>query len=72
MFIKILITVCIYQLISIPSDIFRTNSDQKYTKCEGTAIFVTDRGGLYGCETERLPYFLDNQLTDDCEAVCRM
>jgi hypothetical protein len=72
MFINILITAYIYQLISIPSEIFRTNSNEKYTKCEGTAIPVTDRRGLYGCETERLPYFLDNRLTDGCEAVSLM
>jgi hypothetical protein len=25
---------------------------------------VTGRGGLLGCETSRLPHFLDNRLTD--------
>jgi hypothetical protein len=30
---------------------------------------VTDRGGPYGCETSRLPYFLDNRLTDGDEVV---
>jgi hypothetical protein len=28
------------------------------------AIPVTSRGGPQGCETSRLPYFLDNPLTD--------
>jgi hypothetical protein len=34
--------------------------------CDGKvkAIPVTDRGGLYGCETSRLPHFLDTRLTD--------
>jgi hypothetical protein len=33
------------------------------------AIPVTGRGGPQRCETSRLPYFLDNPLTDDGEAV---
>jgi hypothetical protein len=36
---------------------------------KGKAIPVTGRGGPYGCETSRLPYILDNQLTDDGEVV---
>jgi hypothetical protein len=34
---------------------------------KGIAIPVTGRGGPYGCETSRLPHFLDNRLTDDGE-----
>jgi hypothetical protein len=30
----------------------------------GKAIPVTDRGGPYGCETLRLPHFLDSRLTN--------
>jgi hypothetical protein len=30
-------------------------------------IPVTGRGGLWGCETSRLPHFLDNRLTDGGE-----
>jgi hypothetical protein len=30
---------------------------------------VTGRGGPYGCETSRIPYFLDSQLRDGGEAV---
>jgi hypothetical protein len=33
------------------------------------AIPVTGRGGPYGCETSRLPHFLDNRLTDGGEDV---
>jgi hypothetical protein len=34
---------------------------------KGKAIPVTGRGGLQGCETSRLPHFLDNQLTNGGE-----
>jgi hypothetical protein len=33
------------------------------------AIPVTGSGGPQGCETSRLPYFLDNRLTDGGEVV---
>jgi hypothetical protein len=33
------------------------------------AIPVIAHGGPYGCQTSRLPYFLDYQLTDDSEVV---
>jgi hypothetical protein len=32
-------------------------------------IPVTGRGGPYGCETSRLPHFLNNRLTDGGEGV---
>jgi hypothetical protein len=38
-------------------------------KKEGKATPVTDRGGPWGCETSRLPHFLDNRLTDGGEVV---
>jgi hypothetical protein len=38
-------------------------------KVEGTASPVTGRGGPQGCETSRLPYFLNNRLTNDSEVV---
>jgi hypothetical protein len=31
--------------------------------CKGKAIPVRSRGGPYGCETSRLPHFLDNRFT---------
>jgi hypothetical protein len=31
---------------------------------KGKVIPITGRGGPYGCETSRLPHFLDNRLTD--------
>jgi hypothetical protein len=33
------------------------------------ANHVTGRGAPYGCETSRLPYFLDNQFTDGGEVA---
>jgi hypothetical protein len=33
------------------------------------AIPVTERGGPYGCETSRIPHFLDIRLTDGGEVV---
>jgi hypothetical protein len=38
----------------------------------GKAIPVTGRGGPKGCETSRLPHFLDNRLTDGGEVVSLM
>jgi hypothetical protein len=35
----------------------------------GKAIPVTDCGGPQGCETSRLPHFLDSRLTDGGEVV---
>jgi hypothetical protein len=35
----------------------------------GKAIPVTGRGDPYGCETSRLPHFLNNRLTDGGEVV---
>jgi hypothetical protein len=31
---------------------------------KGKSIPVRGRGGPYGCETSRLPHFLDNRLAD--------
>jgi hypothetical protein len=36
---------------------------------KGKAIPVTGRGGPYGCETSRLPHFLDNRLSDGGDVV---
>jgi hypothetical protein len=40
-------------------------------KEKGKAIPVTSRGGPWGCETSRLPHFLDSRLTDGDEVVSR-
>jgi hypothetical protein len=36
---------------------------------ESKAIHVTGCGGPQGCQTSRLPHFLDSQLTDGSEVV---
>jgi hypothetical protein len=36
---------------------------------EGKIIPVTDRGSPQVFETSRLPHYLDNRLTNDCEVV---
>jgi hypothetical protein len=38
-------------------------------KIKNKSIPVTDSGGPHVCETSRLPYFLDNELTDGSEVV---
>jgi hypothetical protein len=38
----------------------------------GKAIPVTSHGGPQGCETSRLPHFLDNWLTDGGKGVSLM
>jgi hypothetical protein len=38
-------------------------------ECKGKA---TGHGGSQGCETSRLPHFLDNRLTDGGEVVSLM
>jgi hypothetical protein len=39
---------------------------------KGKAIPVTGSGGPYGCETLRLPHFLDNRPTDGGKVVSLM
>jgi hypothetical protein len=41
----------------------------RYGQGKGKAIPVTGRGGQYDCEMSRLPYSLDNRLTDGGEIV---
>jgi hypothetical protein len=42
---------------------------ERMVKKKGNAIPVTGRGGPYGCERSRLPYLLDNRLTDGGKVV---
>jgi hypothetical protein len=44
-----------------------TRNNNNNNKSE--AICVTGHGGPEACEMSRLPYFLDNRLTDGCEVV---
>jgi hypothetical protein len=49
--------------------------DKKICKSKkdiGKAIPVTGHGGPYGCETLRVPHYLDNRLTDGGEVVSLM
>jgi hypothetical protein len=41
-------------------------------KKQSRTIPATGRGGPNGCETSRLPYFLDNRLTNGGEVVSLM
>jgi hypothetical protein len=46
------------------------NSEEcAFRQVKGKAIPVTGRGGLWVCETLRLPHVLDTRLTDDGEVV---
>jgi hypothetical protein len=40
-----------------------------FGRIKGKAIPVTGRGGPQGCETSRLPRFLDNPLTNGSEVI---
>jgi hypothetical protein len=42
------------------------------SKSKGKAIPVTGHEGPQGCETSRLPYFLDNWLTDGSKVLSLM
>jgi hypothetical protein len=41
----------------------------KKVKGKGKAVLVTGHGGPEGCETSRLPHFLDIRLTNGGEVV---
>jgi hypothetical protein len=45
------------------------NASANHAHKKGKTITVTGRGGPYGCETSRLPHFLDNWLIDGDEVV---
>jgi hypothetical protein len=54
-----------------PSDIWKRigTENRNINKIKGKVIPVTGREGPQGCETSRLPHFLDNRLTDGSEVV---
>jgi hypothetical protein len=49
-------------------DFKSTFNSVRMVKVKSKAIPVTGRGGPQGCEMSRIPYFLDNRLTDGTEA----
>jgi hypothetical protein len=53
-------TSCIKPLWSV----LLSNNEYSIWLGKGKAIPVTGSGGPYGCETSRLPHFLDTRLTD--------
>jgi hypothetical protein len=48
---------------------FITDLSSYYTMIIGKVKSVTGHEGPWGCETSRLPHFLDNRLTDGGEVV---
>jgi hypothetical protein len=40
-----------------------------YSMVKGKAIPIPGHGGPYGCETLRVPQYLDNRLTDGGKVV---
>jgi hypothetical protein len=53
-------------LYSLHTDVIIYPTNQRPRE-RGKAIPVTRRGGPQGCETSRLPHFLDNGVTDGGE-----
>jgi hypothetical protein len=58
------VILAVYEMLII------SNSDHK-VKRKSKVFPVTGRGGPQGCETSRLPHFLNNRLIDDGEVVSR-
>jgi hypothetical protein len=56
------------QLINRKS-LFRITKTSGVYTVKGKAIPITGRGVPQGCETSRLPHFLDNRLIDGVEVV---
>jgi hypothetical protein len=59
-----------YTLVKIKGEIHFPYTRHLYKKNKkGKAISVTGREGPLGCETSRLPQFLDNRLTEGGKVV---
>jgi hypothetical protein len=57
----------VFIIITYYDSVAVTNKENVESK--GRAIPVTDHEGPWGCETSRLPHFLDNRLTDGGEVI---
>jgi hypothetical protein len=53
----------------VDTNVFQLSYMNKVKRKKSEVILVTGRGGLEGCGTMRIPYFLDNRLTDGGEVV---
>jgi hypothetical protein len=66
------LTNCIFKTIT------KRNRQNSYAihifpkQIKSEAISVTKRRGLQGCESSRIPHFVDNRLTDGGEVVSLM
>jgi hypothetical protein len=63
-----LLKVIHFKILKVHHYIFR-QIRSKHVAIKGKPIPVTGREGPQGCEMSRLPYILDNRLTDGGEVV---
>jgi hypothetical protein len=56
-------------MITVMSTINRIELDCILEEVKAKAIPVTSHGGPQGCETLRVPHYLDNRLTDGVKVV---
>jgi hypothetical protein len=60
---------CSHNSVAQNSKDMLSSSKLKKNILKGNAIPVTGHEGPQGCETSKLPHFLDNRLTDGGEVV---